>query len=327
MAARSSPSRAPRPDAEAAAIRWAIAGAVGIACAVVLSLKCPFPRMAPPIWALVTIGVGWLVMLVLAPWSRLRAVERRRQTIIRLARAVRRASGDASYRDLAGIVDLSADPDLAPLTKAVHEMLMRLRSDRRESRLLQRTMDDTIERETSRATSKLRRQATTDPLTGLGNRRAMERRLESFFRQDRRRSRDTLIAMIIDFDLFKNVNDTLGHEVGDRCLKFLGELLRSTLRTEDCAVRLGGDEFVLLMPDLPLHEARAVAQRLAALFGQMPWTHKKPDRPTLSIGVAGANANDREGADGLLRRADEALYRSKAAGRNSVRVAEERKAA
>ncbi|MHC5113646.1 MAG: GGDEF domain-containing protein [Planctomycetota bacterium] len=327
MTARSPSRHARRPDAEAAAIRWAIAGAVGIACAVVLSVKCPFPRMAPPIWALVSIGAGWLAMLALAPWGRLRAVERRRRTIIGLAKAVRRATRDGGEPDRRALAGITDDPDLAPLTEAVQDMLMHVRSQHRASRMMQRTMDHTIERETNRATSKLRRQATTDPLTGLGNRRAMEQQLDGFFRPDRRRSRDTLIAMIIDLDLFKHVNDTLGHEVGDRCLRFLGELLQSTLRSEDSAVRLGGDEFVLLMPNLSLAEARSVAQRLAALFAQMPWKHKEPARPTLSIGVAGAAANDREGAEGLLRRADEALYRSKAAGRNSVRVAEDRKVA
>jgi len=327
MAARSPSSRPPRPDAEAAAIRWAIAGAVGIACAVVMSLKCPFRGMAPPIWALVAIGAGWLVMLVLAPWGRVRAVERRRQSIIRLAKAVRRATESAGEPQRGALAGISDDPDLAPLTRAVQDMLLHVRSKHRESRMLQRTMDHQIELETNRATSKLRRQATTDPLTRLGNRRAMEQRLGSFFRPDRRRSHDTLIAMIIDLDLFKHVNDMLGHEVGDRCLRFLGDLLQSTLRSEDCAVRLGGDEFVLLMPNLSLQEARVVAQRLAALFGQMPWKHTRPARPTLSIGVAGALSSDREGGDGLLRRADEALYRSKAAGRNSVRIAEDRKVA
>jgi diguanylate cyclase (GGDEF)-like protein len=120
--------------------------------------------------------------------------------------------------------------------------------------------------------------------------------------------------------LFKQVNDTLGHEVGDRCIEFLGELLMSGLRQEDRAARLGGDEFVVLMPGQRVDEAERAAARLASLFAQMPWTHEQPPRPTLSIGLAEVWPGELDDPMELIHRADEALYAAKRGGRNRVRT-------
>ena len=129
---------------------------------------------------------------------------------------------------------------------------------------------------------------------------------------------DSVVAMVIDLDNFKIVNDALGHEAGDACLAFMGQLLRSSVRREDIAVRLGGDEFVVLMPGQSLPTAQRTAERLAALFRQMPWSHRDVPRPSLSIGLAVTGPAELGDGRQLLRAADEALYRAKRAGRDRI---------
>ena len=111
----------------------------------------------------------------------------------------------------------------------------------------------------------------------------------------------------------------LGHEVGDQCLSFLGDLFKSCLRREDCPIRLGGDEFVVILPDQTMEDADAVSRRLKTLYAMMPWTSREPARPTLSIGAASNWITTVDEAADLLRRADDALYAAKHASRSTAR--------
>jgi diguanylate cyclase (GGDEF)-like protein len=187
-------------------------------------------------------------------------------------------------------------------------------------------MGHDIQRETRRATAHLEREAFTDPLTGLDNRRAMNQWLGEVL-DPRRRDRRTITAIAIDLDRFKPINDKLGHEAGDHCLRFLGQLLKSNLRDGACAIRLGGDEFVVLMPDQGNDVGRVVAERLKRLFAQMPWPHSNVPRPTFSVGVASIRGGQPDSAAELLRQADEALYSSKQSGRSMVTEYGERRGA
>jgi PleD family two-component response regulator len=109
------------------------------------------------------------------------------------------------------------------LSRAIHDLAAEAVASRQHSRLLHRRMNDNIRRETKRATLHLQRQAATDPLTELGNRRTLEQRLQEYLRTN---TSGCLLAVVaIDLDLFKEVNDTLGHDVGDQCLVFLANLL------------------------------------------------------------------------------------------------------
>jgi diguanylate cyclase (GGDEF)-like protein len=168
----------------------------------------------------------------------------------------------------------------------------------------------------------LRWQSIRDPLTGLFNRRYME---ESLDREIRRaiRNRQSLGAVMIDLDHFKNFNDTYGHEAGDTVLAAVGGLLQSRTRVEDIACRYGGEEFALIMPDAPLAflEKRADELREEAKHLQIQYRGKPLDKITLSLGLSsypehGNSANE------LLRVADAALYRAKAEGRDRILVAD-----
>ncbi|MDY7108044.1 MAG: GGDEF domain-containing protein [Planctomycetota bacterium] len=309
----------PRNVAQWASQLWGVAGLIGLTATATVALLNPFPDLRPATTALIAVACGWAAMLLLAPWAYMARLDRDRRVLRQFTRRLKRINvGQRDDRINALLLD--RDDDLGELSRTLHATLVQVINHRRESRLLQRTMDDAIRRETDRATVHLKREATTDALTGLGNRRELERQLAELFGPDRRQRRGTVVAMVIDMDHFKTINDTLGHETGDDCLAFVGELLSSTLRSNDCAIRHGGDEFVVLMPDRTVTEAEAAARRVQELFAQMPWPHRATTRPTLSIGIASAWCGDPAGETELIRRADAALYHSKSSGRDRVTV-------
>jgi two-component system, cell cycle response regulator len=190
-----------------------------------------------------------------------------------------------------------------------NELLARVRTNIRQKLYadrLRRSVQQSIE------------MALHDPLTGLNNRRFLERRLPAMIEAARRRGL-ALTMMILDVDHFKRVNDTYGHEVGDRVLRGFAAQLRDIVRAGDLLCRLGGEEFVVVTPGCDAAEAARLAERARkttegwefAIGGAVGAVSI-----TVSIGVA----EWRETWDSaeLYRRADRALYLSKAAGRNRV---------
>ena len=162
------------------------------------------------------------------------------------------------------------------------------------------------------ATAALRSQARTDALTGLPNRAALSRHLDSLLRRDRRRRAGDVAVVFCDLDLFKLVNDTHGHASGDDLLVHVADVLRAQMRDRDLAARFGGDEFVVVVDGCDGPEgALAVAERIRAAISQ-PLTISGVDmHPSVSLGIALAAQGTT--ADGLL--ADAALYRAKETGR------------
>lgn len=190
-----------------------------------------------------------------------------------------------------------------------NELLARVRTNVRQKRYadrLRQSVQQSIE------------MALYDALTGLNNRRSLERRLPAMIEIARQRGAP-LTMMVLDIDHFKRVNDTYGHDVGDLVLKGFAAQLLETVRSGDLICRLGGEEFVVAMPGVDATEAARIAERarrttesrdfgLGGVSGAVSIT--------VSIGLA----QWREGWDQaqLYRRADRALYLSKAAGRNRV---------
>ncbi|AEG34056.1 diguanylate cyclase [Thermus thermophilus SG0.5JP17-16] len=158
--------------------------------------------------------------------------------------------------------------------------------------------------------------AYTDFLTGLRNSRYLEPILERELFRLQRYSRP-LSLILLDLDGFKAVNDTHGHEVGDRVLRTLAQCLEAHLRRSDRAVRLGGEEFALLLPETPLPQALRLAERLRQAVEAMEVPPVA--RITASFGVAEESPSDTPLT--LLRRADEAMYRAKHRGKNRVEAA------
>ena len=163
--------------------------------------------------------------------------------------------------------------------------------------------------------------AMIDPLTGLNNRRYLESHLATLLYQAAHRGRP-LSLMILDIDHFKAVNDTHGHNAGDEILKSFSSCIRKAARTADLVCRLGGEEFVVVMPDTSLVVATRIAERIRSAIEaeSFPLDEQGGTIPvTVSIGLAdrGLDANP----DALFKRADRALYASKASGRNRVTAA------
>ncbi len=161
-----------------------------------------------------------------------------------------------------------------------------------------------------------RQKALVDPLTGLPNRAAWSERLEQEMAQWQRHGNTLLIAML-DLDHFKRINDNYGHLAGDKVLKIIAGELRKRLRSSDFIARFGGEEFVLLVPNTPIGAGLKLAEALRAAIEACPF-HFKGERVTItvSIGLSAFRAGER--SDHALKRADEALYRAKNAGRNRV---------
>ena len=172
--------------------------------------------------------------------------------------------------------------------------------------------------ERKRVEQELRRMATTDPLTGLWNRRRFMELSEGELSRMRRYGRPVSVLML-DIDHFKSINDTHGHAAGDEALCQLAGLCRSALRETDHLGRLGGEEFAVLLPETGLDEAADVAERLRRRLADsaFPLSCGVTLRMTASIGVASC-ADDDTTIDRALGRADHALYRAKNNGRNQV---------
>jgi diguanylate cyclase len=165
------------------------------------------------------------------------------------------------------------------------------------------------------ANASLEHLASTDPLTGLFNRRHVDRELSRICSFARRR-REPVSVVVLDVDHFKTINDTFGHGAGDDVLAGIAEHLRRQTRDEDVIGRLGGDEFVVILAATDRTGAEQLAERVWAAIGTAGIdTGAGPAAVTVSVGVATGDGSD---PAELLRNADAALYAAKAAGRNVV---------
>jgi diguanylate cyclase (GGDEF)-like protein len=159
----------------------------------------------------------------------------------------------------------------------------------------------------------LEQMALRDPLTNVANRDGLQRALELLL-QVQGELGFPLSVVFMDVDHFKRINDSQGHEVGDQVLTLLAQTVRANLPRDDLLARWGGEEFVIVMPQTPAEEAVAVAARLRDVLTRTAWPAGL--QVTASWGVAQASGPDE--LDNALRRADEAMYRAKRAGRDRV---------
>ncbi|HEX9389701.1 MAG TPA: GGDEF domain-containing protein [Usitatibacteraceae bacterium] len=169
-----------------------------------------------------------------------------------------------------------------------------------------------------RAEELAQRLAVTDPLTGTFNRRTFLELAEKEIARSRRAG-SALSLVMLDLDHFKRINDQHGHVVGDSVLIRFAKIVQSCLRREDLLVRYGGEEFCVLLPDVALDGAVALAERIRQSVERTGFGGGgNPLRVTVSAGVARLGREDSDNIAHLLKRADEAMYGAKAAGRNQV---------
>ena len=170
------------------------------------------------------------------------------------------------------------------------------------------------------ANRRLEELATTDELTGLWNRRHFIEMIQQECRRAARSGADLALVML-DLDHFKVVNDTYGHAFGDRVLAATASIIRGAARTTDVVARYGGEEFMMLMPETASDEAVHPAERIRILIAREPvsdGTHAVGI--TASLGISALKDGSPNDPDHLIRRADEALYAAKQAGRNCTKV-------
>jgi len=179
------------------------------------------------------------------------------------------------------------------------------------------------ERALRAANEALEQLATTDPLTGVSNRRVFDERLSDEFARARRNGTPLAVALL-DVDCFKLYNDTYGHPQGDECLKRVAASLRSVARRAgELTARYGGEEFVLLLPGSDATTAALVAAKARDRIELLAIPHEKNPTGvvTASFGVAVLDPNTMQSGKDLVQAADTALYRAKLAGRNRVELA------
>ncbi len=219
-----------------------------------------------------------------------------------------------------------ADPQ-AP--DAVRQIVSTLLEDTQRMQVLTSDLSEKLlarTNEVNALTENLRRaqsEALLDSLTGLKNRRGLERAIEDLQREPPGLLGSALL--LADIDHFKTVNDTYGHVLGDKVIRAVAHVLRSSIKGRDIAARLGGEEFAVLLPQTSLTGAAAVAEQIRGTVAQgricRPDGNESIGQVTLSVGVAVAKAGDT--MEALLERADAAMYAAKRAGRNKVSVAGE----
>jgi diguanylate cyclase (GGDEF)-like protein len=157
---------------------------------------------------------------------------------------------------------------------------------------------------------KLEQLAATDPLTGLANRRGCEKSIAGEISRAER-ERKPLSCIMLDIDRFKQVNDTMGHQVGDQVLRELSKMLRESVRAYDIVARWGGEEFLLILPGADLEAARQLAERIRVGVQKLPTS-------TVTISAGAAEFDADYDFEATLRTADRRMYEAKAAGRNCV---------
>ncbi len=159
--------------------------------------------------------------------------------------------------------------------------------------------------------------ASSDPLTGLSNRRVFEERIHGMM--DRARRYNYSLSMIsMDLDRFKEINDNLGHQAGDKVLQSVADVLKSAVRSTDLLVRMGGDEFLLILDNTGLENARILAERLCMAVDELEvWADSKTK---LGVSIGLTELGKDESLRIWLERTDDILYHAKADGRSRVAV-------
>jgi diguanylate cyclase len=217
-----------------------------------------------------------------------------------------RIKGAATIDDLAGVV--------AEIIEDTQQMVKKNKA--LETELVNSSQQVTELRQYLETAKK---EATTDGLTGIANRKAFDRAMVEAI-ETAQQAHGPVVLMLLDIDHFKKFNDTYGHPMGDQVLKLVARTLVSNVKGQDTTARYGGEEFAIILPGTPLKAGQAVAETLRRSVESKEITNKSTGQKlgaiTISIGVAQYRSG--EDISSLIERADAALYKAKAGGRNQV---------
>lgn len=282
-------------------IAWA--GIIGATTVLLMALAGLFE---PGAWMIFVQPAGFVLETVLLSAALAERIKRERLS---------KEAALLESQKLAQQVQAAQEKALAVQLKANEEL---------ESRVRDRTADlnramDTVEH----ANRELAKLSVTDALTGVNNRRYFDETIEKEY--DRScRSSSALALLMIDIDLFKKINDTVGHVGGDECLRLVAETLSSCVgRSNDLVARYGGEEFAMLLPGVDGRQAMVIAERVRQAVEKIQFVYRGQHVPiSVSLGVAARVGDVGRPIAEFIAEADEALYAAKHAGRNRVMLAE-----
>ncbi len=228
----------------------------------------------------------------------------------------------SSLNHFSGIL---ADPQQPGLQQEVQKVMDETRSTESSQRGLENRMNSMMEEVEllRKQLEQAREESLTDALTGIANRKAFDQFLEQTHRKSLEQG-EQYSLVIADIDHFKNFNDTYGHLVGDKVLRYVATTIQASVKGKDMAARFGGEEFVVVLPSTEADNAAVVAEQIRKAVSARELKDKRANkdfgRITISLGVA--QCTPEEPPQDLLKRADEALYAAKRNGRNQVGMAQ-----
>ncbi len=170
---------------------------------------------------------------------------------------------------------------------------------------------------------RIRKEAVTDGLTGLANRKSFDDQISRLW-NDCRKHGNTFSLLLVDIDHFKSFNDTHGHQIGDQVLRLVAMTMINEVKGQDMAARYGGEEFAIILPGTNINAAKTVGDNLRKAIEQKEIVNKATGNQLgrITVSVGAAQFFSMESVEDLIFRADKALYASKNKGRNQVTVAD-----
>ncbi|WP_415902499.1 putative bifunctional diguanylate cyclase/phosphodiesterase [Neptuniibacter sp. QD29_5] len=260
--------------------------------------------------------LGWLFLAALLLAVLIASTAQRVITspILKLASTVRNITRTRDYKLRA---DKASQDEIGVLADDFNEMLHQIQLRDNELQQARDNLEDKVNERTDELyelNKRLEHQAFHDPLTGLANRAMLDETLQGAINFAQRHGQQ-LSLFFLDLDRFKGINDSLGHDIGDKLLINLGRKLKQNLRSSDTLVRLGGDEFAVLLQDTAPDVAAEVAQKIIDTISEPAEINGYSLQVTTSIGIS-VYPEDGTNASTILKNADTAMYSSKEAGRN-----------
>jgi len=263
-------------------------------------------------WHFLILAVIAMILFSLLAWRLAQSVSKPIEQLAAAARSIKLHTTAPRYPTGTNL------REVAQLSNAMQSMTESLLTRERELELLNQTLEQQVLQRTealAAANKQLEHLATTDPLTGVNNRRSFDEKLADCVRMGQRTGHGFSL-LLLDADHFKKVNDNHGHPVGDAVLQQIARVIKDNIRTTDFVARYGGEEFAVILPNSP--NAIAVST-VAEKIRRAIETAIFPDvgHMTMSIGSSAWHPNETN-ATAVIQRTDEALYTAKAAGRNCV---------